>query len=321
MLMFENEITIESRSMLEEYLRSFEYKTSGLSFSSIYMWREINQISYKLIGDYLCIAAISNLEEGKDEAFLFPPLTKTGEYEPSKLAETILEAKRLFEEKGEPFVMMLLPFHMIEIVESALPKQMKFIADRPNFDYVYSTQDLIELKGRDYHSKKNHLNYFLNQYQYQYVELTSAMADEAMQFIHAFNERKNLQDKHERELLEMEEEAMKDVFCNIETLGYLAGAILIDGKIEAISIGGYLGKKTVTVHVEKANTEFRGLYQAINNEFCKHVASHVKLINREEDMGLSGLRKAKLSYKPVKLVEKYTVVFKSDLENKKVAAS
>jgi hypothetical protein len=80
-----------------------------------------------------------------------------------------------------------------------------------------------------------------------------------------------------------------------------------------LSIGGYLGKNTVTVHVEKANIEYRGLYQAINNEFCKHVASHVKYINREEDMGIPGLRKAKLSYHPIKLVENYIGVFKSDL--------
>ncbi|WP_051280827.1 DUF2156 domain-containing protein [Anaerovorax odorimutans] len=309
MLIFDNEITIESKSFLEEYLGSFEYKTSGLSFSSLYMWREINQISYKLIGDYLCLSASNNLEEGVEQYFLFPPLTKTGFYEPDKLAVTILEAKKIFEEKGQKFTIMLVPFHMIELFEKAFPNQLNLIADRPNFDYVYRTQDLIELKGREYHSKRNHLNYFLNHYKYEYVKLTSKMAKEAMQFIREFNIRKNLQDNHERELLEMEEHAMKDVFENIETLGYLAGAILIDNKIEALSIGGYLGKKTVTVHVEKANTEYRGLYQAINNEFCKNVASHVKLINREEDMGIKGLRKAKLSYKPVKLIEKYIVDF------------
>lgn len=308
--MFENEITMESKAILQEYLMGFDYKTSGLSFSSLYMWREINKIRWEIIGDYLCLAGTNNLEEDKEQWFFFPPLTKTGTYEPKKLAETILEAKRIFEEKEEPFVMMLLPLHMIDIIEAALPNQMKFIPDRPNFDYVYSTQELIELKGREYHGKKNHLNYFLNHYQYEYVPLTSDMAEAAMQFIKEFNERKNLQNKHERALLEMEEHAMEDVFKNIEKLGYLAGAILIDGKIEALSIGGYLGKKTVTVHVEKANIEFRGLYQAINNEFCKHVASHVKLINREEDMGLPGLRKAKLSYKPVKLVEKHIAIFK-----------
>ena len=94
---------------------------------------------------------------------------------------------------------------------------------------------------------------------------------------------------------------------NLDKVGFLSGAIRIGGKIEALSIGGRLGTKTVTVHVEKANTEYRGLYQAINNEFCKAMASNVKRINREEDMGIPGLRKAKLSYNPVKLIEKYIV--------------
>jgi hypothetical protein len=107
-----------------------------------------------------------------------------------------------------------------------------------------------------------------------------------------------------------EAQAMRDVFLNLDTVGYLSGVIRIGGRIEAISIGGRLGTKTVTVHVEKANTEYRGLYQAINNEFCRHMAKYVKRINREEDMGIPGLRKAKLSYNPVKFIEKYTISIK-----------
>jgi hypothetical protein len=85
---------------------------------------------------------------------------------------------------------------------------------------------------------------------------------------------------------------------------------LIDGKIQAISIGGKINKNTVTVHVEKANTEYRGLYQLINNEFCKHLPEDITLVNREEDMGILNLRKAKLSYKPVWLEESHIGIFK-----------
>jgi hypothetical protein len=309
MPIFENEITIESRPLLEEYLNGCEYKSSGISFTSLYMWREINRFRWKVIGDYLCIAAMDNLEPEMDAPFLLPPLTKTGRYEPEKLAETILEAKRDFEAQGKEFRLMLVPSHIMEIIAEAFSGRIRFTADRPNFDYVYSARELIDLKGREYHSKKNHLNYFKNNYSYEYGELTSAMADEAMDFIEAFNVRKNLEDAHERELLKMEEIAMRDVFHKIEEIGYITGVIRIDGVIEALSMGGWLDKETVVVHVEKANTEFRGLYQAINNEFCKHLAKNVKFVNREEDMGIPGLRKAKLSYKPVKLVEKYTGLF------------
>ncbi len=311
MFMFENRITVEDRSFLEEYLNGYDYKTSGLSFSALYMWRDINRFSWMQAGDYLLLAGISHLEleDGIIEPFLFPPLTKTGAYDPQGVREALEEAKQIFEEKGHPFSIRLLPFHMIDIIESACPGKMKFIEDRPNYDYVYRRQDLVELKGRDYHAKKNHLNYFHKNYQYEYVPLTSAMADDAMRFIDEFNQRKEVPE-HEMQMLKMEEQAMEDVFRNLEKVGYTAGAILIDGKIEALTIGGTLNKNTITVHVEKANVNFRGLYQAINNEFCINVPPFVKYINREEDMGIPNLRKAKLSYKPVKMVEKYIAVFK-----------
>jgi hypothetical protein len=313
MFIFDNRITIDKRKLLEQYLYGFDYKTSGLAFSALYMWRDINKFSFEIIGDYMCVAGISHLEleQGVEEPFLFPPLSNTGEYREEKLRETIYEAKKIFEGKGCDFSIRLLPSHMLDIVKAACPNEMKLIDDRPNYDYIYKTQDLIDLKGRDYHSKKNHLNYFMNNYKqdYEYVKLTSAMAPDAMVFIDEFNKRKEVPE-HEMKLLKMEEKAMSDVFNNLETVGYLAGAIKINDKIEAISIGGNLSRNTVTVHVEKANINYRGLYQAINNEFCKHVASNVKFINREEDMGIPNLRKAKLSYRPVKLLEKYIAVFK-----------
>ena len=310
MYMFDNRITIENRPILEKYLNAFEYKTSGLSFSALYMWRESNCFSWDIVGDYLCICGISHLEleDGIILPFLFPPLTCTGEYEKESLRETILWLRDYFEKAGQPFSLRLVPFHLMEIIREAVP-ELRWRDDRPNYDYIYRTQDLIDLKGRDYHSKKNHLNYFKKTYDYEYIELTSDMAEECMQFVDEFNARKEVPE-HEKEMLRIEEEAMRDVFTNLEAVGYSAGAILIDGKIEALAVGGQLGRNTITEHVEKANATFRGLYQAINNEYCKHVASRAKYINREEDMGLPNLRKAKLSYRPCKLLEKYIGEFR-----------
>ena len=273
MFLFDNRITLENRDVLEEYLNGFEYKTSGLSYSALYMWRDINQFSWTMMGDYMCMSGVSHLEleQGIELHFMFS--------------------------------LRLVPFHILEIIKEAVP-ELKWEDDRPNYDYIYLTKDLIDLAGRDYHKKKNHLNYFKKTYEYEYVKMTSDMADEAMQFIDEFNRRKDIP-AHEMELLKMEEEAMDDVFRNLEAVGYEAGAIRIGGKIEAVAVGGRLGTKMITEHVEKANVEYRGLYQAINNEFCKHVAGWAKYINREEDMGIPNLRKAKLSYRPCRLLEKY----------------
>lgn len=309
MFMLNNKITIESRPTLEEFLNGFDYNTSGMSFSSLYMWRDINNFCWQKIGDYICISGLSHLEVDKQEPFLFPPLTNNGKYDSASLRQTIYAAKKIFEDKGFEFAIRLMPKHMIEIIEDACPGEMDFLDDRPNYDYVYTKKSLIELKGRSLHSKKNHLNYFFNNYAYEYVKLTSSMTDKAMMFIEQFNERKKLS-AHEMKLLKMEERAMRHVFQNLDEVGYLAGAIIIDGKIEALSIGGQINKNTVTVHVEKANTSFRGIYQAINNEFCLHMPKEITLVNREEDMGILNLRKAKLSYKPVWLEENYIGIFK-----------
>lgn len=309
MFMFDNKITIESRPILEEFLGGFDYNTSGISFTSLYMWRDINNFCWEKIGDYICVSGLSHLEVDKQEPFLFPPLTNNGKYDPSSLRKTIYAAKKIFEDKGYEFAIRLLPKHMIGIIEEACPGEIDFFDDRPNYDYVYTKQSLIELKGRKLHSKKNHLNYFINNYSYEYVTLTSAMTDEAMKFIEEFNKKKNLSE-HEMKLLKMEERAMLHVFENLEKVGYLAGAILIDGKIQALTIGGKINKNTVTVHVEKANADLRGIYQAINNEFCRHLPEEITLVNREEDMDIMNLRKAKLSYKPIWLEENYIGIFK-----------
>lgn len=311
MTIFKNKVKLEDKAILDEYLKGYRYDTSGLSFSSLYMWRDINDFSWEIIGDYLCVVGMSHLEleEGIILPFMEFPMTKTGSYDIDKLRDTVLKAKEKIEEAGYPFSIRLVPKELVHLLEEAFPDQLEIEDDRPNYDYVYERESLIELKGRELHKKKNHLNYFVKNYQFEYKELTEDMSEMVMDFIKAFNAKKEIP-AHEWELLMMEEKAMQDVFENLQEAELLAGAIIIDDKIEAVSVGGLLNEDTVSVHIEKANTEYRGLYQMINREFCKRMPEHIKYVNREEDMGLPGLRKAKLSYKPVRLVEKYIVTFK-----------
>lgn len=311
MEIFSNKIKLEDKDMFNEYLTSYNYCTSGLSFSSLYMWRDINEMRWDIFEDYLCISATGYLEMDDDiiMPFMQMPLTKTGKYETESLRKAILAAKEKTEEEGYPFTMRLVPAGLVPELEKAFPGELEVIEDRDNYDYLYEKENLIELKGRTLHKKKNHMNYFLKNYQYEYKEMTADMADDIMEFIYAFNARKETT-PYERELLIMEQEAMRDVFENIDRAGYIGGVIYIDGKIEAISVGGQICPETVCVHIEKANTKYRGLYQIINREYCLHMPEHIKYMNREEDMGLPGLRKSKMSYKPLRMVEKYIVNFK-----------
>ena len=143
MHIFENEITLGNRPILDEYMNSYEYKTSGLSFSSMYMWRNINLFQWDIIGDYMCVTGLSHLEleDGISLPFLFPPLTRTGTYEKESLRETIYRCKEIFEKKGYPFSLRLVPIHMLDMIKEACP-EIEFEDDRPNYDYIYLTEDL-----------------------------------------------------------------------------------------------------------------------------------------------------------------------------------
>lgn len=308
MYIFDNRITIANKPVLEEYLNGYEYETSGLSFSALYMWRDINEFCFDIIGDYMCISGISHLELDQKLNFMFPPLTKTGSYDHDSLRATLLEAKRRFEAKGAVFNLRLVPSHMTQLICDAAP-EIEFSEDRPNFDYIYRREDLVQLRGKKYHAKKNYINSFKKNYEYVYEPINSAMTDELMEFIEVFNSKKEIPE-HEMELLKNEEAAMRDVFENFEACGYYGGVIKIDGRVQALTAGGRLGSNMLTQHIEKANTDYRGLYPMICNEFCKSLPEDIEFINREEDMGIENLRKAKLSYKPVKLLEKYIGIFR-----------
>ena len=181
------------------------------------------------------------------------------------------------------------------------------LPDRDNSDYVYSTFDLIQLSGRKYHRKKNHLNQFIKSFQYEYSDLD-------MELVECFMDMQEEWCKM-RECLEIpdllsEDYAVHRALTHFDELDYRGGAIRIDGRIEAFSLGEALNENTAVIHIEKANPDIPGLYTAINQMFCSNAWAEIEFINREQDLGVEGLRKAKESYLPHHMVNKYTIVKK-----------
>lgn len=176
--------------------------------------------------------------------------------------------------------------------------------DHDNSDYVYATRDLIELSGRKYHRKKNHLNNFLKSYEFEYLELT---ADSVGRFLDLQEEWCRVKDCTQTPALQSEDYAVRMALTYFEELDYKGAAISIDSKIEAFSLGEQLNADTAVIHAEKANPDIPGLYTAINQVVCSNAWSHLEFINREQDLGIEGLRKAKESYYPHHMVNKYTV--------------
>lgn len=174
--------------------------------------------------------------------------------------------------------------------------------NRDDADYVYSSDKLCNLPGRHLASKRNHINRFIKNGAWEFKKLTPELFDEARNFIDKFYDKKN------DPSLESETIAIEEMFANYDELGFLAAMLYQNGKPVAFTAGTKLDEDVFDVHFEKALADVEGAYAMINREFARLVvAEHpgIGAFNREEDMGLEGLRRAKLSYHPDILLMKY----------------
>ncbi len=302
---FEN-LTEEDIVILKEYFSGFDYRGAGYTFLANYIWRNTHCLCWEVIGDYLCMAGADCMIR-EPSAIISMPLTKTGQYEPEKLRETILEARRRFEERKIAFSIELVPGHMVKYLEKAFPGEIVFSHDRDADEYVYLKDKLITLSGRALHKKKNHMNYFLKNYTYEVKAIDRTMTAEILQLVKSLKASRDYS-AEEMESLNMEEEAIGEILQMIEDPDVYSVAVLIDGKIQAFAIGERLSGDTAVEHFEKA-ADIRGLYQVVCSEFAKSLPDEILYINREEDMGLENLRKAKEALKPCHMEEKYCGCF------------
>ncbi|SHK42820.1 hypothetical protein SAMN05216582_10419 [Selenomonas ruminantium] len=185
-------------------------------------------------------------------------------------------------------------------------------ADRDNFDYVYLADKLITLSGRKLHSKKNHLNAFRKLYpEAEYQEITPEILPACRAELEKWYA-DHIEAMPESVFIPWERDAILELFEDWDYFQLKGGAICLNGKIIAFTFGEQLNSDSVVVHVEKADPNIRGAYPAINQGFIEHEWSGMTYINREEDMGQEGLRKAKESYKPEKMIEKYNAKYIAD---------
>ena len=172
------------------------------------------------------------------------------------------------------------------------------------WDYVYNRERLATLKGKKLHGKRNHINNFLkNHPDFEYKRLDGTMIAECLALYDDWSSQK---DESSIEVFD-ERTSVRLALENMEILGLTGGCILLDGQIEAFTVGERLLPHMQLIHIEKANFDIEGLYPVINQQYVLHECQEVTLVNREEDMGLAGMRKAKRSYQPVKMIEKYFV--------------
>lgn len=182
---------------------------------------------------------------------------------------------------------------------------------REHWDYLYDRAELTELKGRKFHNKKNLLNQFVREYDATFVGLDEKTVECALAMQTDWFLWRNSENDR---TLEAENRAIVKVMHDWSRLGSLmGGGIVVDGKMIAYTIAEALDEKSVLIHFEKGCPLFKGVYQAINQMFLEHCAQGFSIVNREQDLGDEGLRKAKLSYNPVDFLKKYTVCLRGSL--------
>ncbi len=288
-------VEIEDRKIFNRYLKEDPPDISELTFTNLFMWRGLYHPVWTELDNVLLI--ILN-PEGKTPFGLQP----VGLGDKSAALDKLLEY--LGWQTGEPKICRAGERFVSEVVDQ---NRFSCLPDRDNSDYVYSTLDLVQLSGRKYHRKKNLLNQFVKSYQYEYRELDLELVE---CFIDMQEEWCKMRECMEIPDLLSEDYAVRMALTYFEDLDYRGGAIKINGRIEAFSLGEVLNGNTGVIHIEKANPEIPGLYTAINQMFCSNAWSEIEFINREQDLGVEGLRKAKESYLPHHMINKYTIIKK-----------
>ena len=284
---------IEDKARIDSYFAVHHYVQIDCTFNTLFLWQDAYQTSWAEQDGILFVRAGT----GKD-TFFMPPFAKEENF-----VHGLALIHEEYDKLGLPFRLKSASSWVTEQIERLVPGKYDFIEDRDNEEYIYRTDDMIRLPGKKLRMKKNHLNGFLRQYaDYQYEAITKENLEDAKAGIHDWFLRHGD--------IEEEEQAIKRCFDHWDALGVKGAVIRIYGKVEAFTNGDSINEKMAHIIFEKANPEIRGLYQAINRDFLMHEFADTEFVNREEDLGLPGLREAKMGYHPDHLTEKYDVVLK-----------
>lgn len=194
-------------------------------------------------------------------------------------------------------------------LEQLYPDRFLFEDIRDNADYIYLSEKLINLAGRPYHGKRNHITAFKNSYNWSYERINRENISEALKVCRQWCAENGCnKDKPGGAPLGSEFCAINETFKNYEKLNFVGAILKVDDAPIAMTVGEEITEDVFVTHFEKALPEYRGAYPTINKLFAENELSSYKYINREEDMGIEGLRKAKLSYHPEILLKKYNGV-------------
>ena len=292
-------LTLEDKELLEPYYKYEQSNCCDIAFANNVLWAPFYEVEYTVIEEMVVFLTKRN---GYSVSM---PMAKD-EMGANNLEKVLLQLEAFFEENGQKFHMHLVTKEKYELLEQIFPQKYSIEFDRDVADYIYEVEKMISLAGKKLHGKRNHINKFKeNNPQWSYESLSDENLEECLQMAEEWKNRNLCGEKGEKHA---EFCVTRRALKNYKALG-LKGGVLRDGeRVVAFTLGEELNKDMFVVHIEKAFADVQGAYPMINQQFLVHEASEYKYVNREDDTGAEGLRKAKLSYYPVFLQEKGNVI-------------
>ena len=287
-------LELKDQEVFQTFFSAYRPEISELTFTNLFIWRSHYKFQWSIYRDWLVIISV----EGEYGTFAIEPIGPSPRYEITRL---VLEWMR--DEKN-------VKNSRIERADNRIVEEVRGIngisvePTRDHFDYVYLRDDLVKLGGNKYRSKRNHINQLVRAYSYRYEQLAPDHINDCI----AVQEKWCLQRRCEDDMdLLGEWDAVKEILRCYMNLNVQGAVITIENKVVAFTIGQMLNENTAVIHIEKADPEIPGLYPVINQQFCENNWQGVRYINREQDLGIPGLREAKLSYYPDHMVNKFRI--------------
>jgi uncharacterized protein len=275
---------LEDRDLVTAALSRQPAEVCELTFANLFIWRQFERSKFTFIHDNLCLLC----EPPSEPAYFLQPV---GE---EKIAETL--------------VLCLSFAPRLSRVSAAFALRhccsFRCEPDRDNFDYVYEAADLISLQGKKFDGKRNHIRRFEKAHAYAYQKLTEAHLTGCQELLDEWLAAKAA---NGASVSGSWQQVIREACTHLDRLGLAGGVIETGGRVAAFTIGGRLNPETAVIHIEIVHPSYDGLSQLINREFIRHQWADCRYINREQDCGIAGLRRAKLSYYPHHLVEKYNI--------------
>ena len=288
-------VVVGDRQPVEDLFTRFPTEISERTFGSVFVWRNYERrAELSTLDGHLVISWF----KPKYGRVILPPVGPEPVRIIEALADPVLMGRHEF---GGTF-------GLLEPEVSSLRSNGRSCESlRDEWDYVYRTEDLIGLEGPKYHTHRKELKKATSQLELVFEPMTRAHQQACLELEETWCDLKHCTfDKFSH----AEDLALREAIVNLDALGFFGGVVLANGKVQALTVGERLNRNTAVVHFEKANPSIRGLYQFVNQQFCERSLKDFEFVNREQDVGEPGLRRAKEGYHQHHFVEKHIMMLR-----------